>query len=189
MMSPLRDEVARLEAPLLARLGSAAMAFAVGGEGASREDRDAPGARRALVERRRSIRQRDRSPGRGGLVNAPTDLEAAHRGWAGLAITGRTDRGGAGSTAFYCRRQKARPSPSRRAAPDWVAVHRELKRKHVTLQILWDEYIARHPDGYRYSRFCELYRGGASRISATMRQTRAGGDIARSCASSCAVCR
>ncbi|GLS34992.1 hypothetical protein GCM10010869_05800 [Mesorhizobium tianshanense] len=29
--------------------------------------------------------------------------------------------------------------------PDWACVHRELKRKHVTLQILWDEYIARHP--------------------------------------------
>jgi len=60
--------------------------------------------------------------------------------------------------------------------PDWAAVHRELKRKHVTLQILWDEYIERHPDGYRYSRFCELYRGWASRISVTMRQTHAGGD-------------
>jgi transposase len=34
----------------------------------------------------------------------------------------------------------------------------KLKRKHVTLQILWDEYIERHPEGYRYSRFCELYR-------------------------------
>jgi transposase len=40
-----------------------------------------------------------------------------------------------------------------------------LKRKHVTLQILWDEYIERRPDGYRYSRFCELYRGWTSRIS------------------------
>src|ERR1700686_612407 len=64
----------------------------------------------------------------------------------------------------------------RRAEPDWAAVHRERKRKHVTLQILWDEYIERHPDGYRYSRFCELYRGWASRISVTMRQTHAGGD-------------
>jgi transposase len=60
--------------------------------------------------------------------------------------------------------------------PDWAAVHRELKRKHVTLQILWDEYIERHPDGYRYSRFCELYPGWASRVSVTMRQTHAGGD-------------
>src|SRR6201988_3232269 len=64
----------------------------------------------------------------------------------------------------------------RQAEPDWTAVHRELKRKHVTLQILWDEYIERQPDGYRYSRFCELYRGCASRISVTMRQTHAGGD-------------
>jgi len=64
----------------------------------------------------------------------------------------------------------------RRGEPHWAAVHRELKRKHVTLQILWDEYTERHPDGYRYSRFCELYRGWASRISVTMRQTHAGGD-------------
>ena len=64
----------------------------------------------------------------------------------------------------------------RHAEPDWATIHRELKRKHVTLQILWDEYIEQNPDGYRYSRFCELYRGWASRISVTMRQTHAGGD-------------
>jgi transposase len=40
----------------------------------------------------------------------------------------------------------------RQAEPDWAAVHRELKRKHVTLSILWEEYIASEPDGYRYSR-------------------------------------
>ena len=48
----------------------------------------------------------------------------------------------------------------RQVEPDWAAVHRELKRKHVTLSILWDEYIERNPEGYRYSRFCELYRSG-----------------------------
>jgi transposase len=41
----------------------------------------------------------------------------------------------------------------RLAEPDWAALHRELKRKHVTLQILWDEYIEREPQGYRYSRY------------------------------------
>jgi transposase len=51
-----------------------------------------------------------------------------------------------------------------------------VKRKHVTLSILWDEYIERHPDGYRYSRFCELYRGWEGRLSVTMRQSHAGGD-------------
>jgi transposase len=64
----------------------------------------------------------------------------------------------------------------RHAEPDWAGIHRELKRKHVTLSILWDEYIDRHPDGYRYSRFCELYRGWAARLSVTMRQSHAGGD-------------
>jgi len=60
--------------------------------------------------------------------------------------------------------------------PDWAHVHRELKRKHVTLQILWDEYISRHPDGYRYSRYCDLYRGWALKLPVTMRQDHAAGD-------------
>ena len=61
----------------------------------------------------------------------------------------------------------------RRVEPDWAEIHRELKRKHVTL---WDEYIKRCPEGYRYSRFCELYRSWASRLSVTMRQSHIGGD-------------
>jgi transposase len=64
----------------------------------------------------------------------------------------------------------------RRAEPDWAALNRELKKKHVTLQILWDEYIEAHPDGYRYSRFCDLYRSWEARLPVTMRQTHLGGD-------------
>jgi transposase len=64
----------------------------------------------------------------------------------------------------------------RQVEPDWAAIHRELKRKHVTLSILWDEYIEQHPDGYRYSRFCELYRGWEGKLSVTMRQAHAGGE-------------
>ena len=64
----------------------------------------------------------------------------------------------------------------RHAEPDFGLIHRELKRKHVTLQILWDEYIEAHPDGYRYSRFCDLYRGFERRLPVTMRQTHVGGD-------------
>lgn len=55
-------------------------------------------------------------------------------------------------------------------------MHRELKRKHVTLSMLWEEYIASEPDGYRYSRFCELYRAWEGRLSVTMRQSHAAGD-------------
>jgi hypothetical protein len=64
----------------------------------------------------------------------------------------------------------------RQVEPDWASIHHELKRKHVTLSILWDEYIARDPEGYRYSRFCELYRIWAGKLSVTMRQTHVGGD-------------
>ncbi len=46
-----------------------------------------------------------------------------------------------------------------RPRPNWAAIHRELRRPGVTLQLLWEEHRAAHPDGYGYSRFCELYRG------------------------------
>ena len=48
---------------------------------------------------------------------------------------------------------KGKPTQSRRrhSEPDWSVIHRELKRKHVTLMTLWEEYIAREPEGYRYS--------------------------------------
>ncbi|MGH6716336.1 MAG: IS21 family transposase [Bradyrhizobium sp.] len=64
----------------------------------------------------------------------------------------------------------------RRAEPDWAMVHRELKRKHVTLSILWEEYVAQDPAGYRYSRFCDLYRSWEAKLSVTMRQSHAGGE-------------
>ena len=58
-----------------------------------------------------------------------------------------------------------------RGLPDWTAVHRELKRRSVTLLLLWEEYRAEHADGYGYSRFCDLYRQWRATISPTMRQT------------------
>jgi hypothetical protein len=47
----------------------------------------------------------------------------------------------------------------RRPQPDWPNVHRELRRPGVTLQLLWEEYRDIHPDGYGYSRYCDLYCG------------------------------
>lgn len=40
-----------------------------------------------------------------------------------------------------------------RPEPDWSWVHTELKRKGVTLQLLWLEYKRMCPDGYQCSRF------------------------------------
>ena len=48
---------------------------------------------------------------------------------------------------------------NRYAAPDSVAMHSELKKKGVTLQLLWEEYHARDPEhSYRYAQFCVYYR-------------------------------
>lgn len=60
--------------------------------------------------------------------------------------------------------------PALRVAPDWAWVHRELRKKGVTLFLLWQEYRACHPDGYRYSWFCHRYREWAGRLDLVMRQ-------------------
>jgi transposase len=82
---------------------------------------------------------------------------------------------GALEAALY-RNAGTKQGHRRQPEPDWAIVHRELKRKHVTLSILWDEYIAAHPDGYRYSRFCDLYRSWEGKLTVTMRQAHAGGE-------------
>lgn len=70
----------------------------------------------------------------------------------------------------------AAPSSLVRPEPDWPAVHRELRRKGVTLDLLWQEHKACNPDGYRYSSFCAHYRKWAGRLPVSMRQTHAPGE-------------
>jgi transposase len=55
--------------------------------------------------------------------------------------------------------------------PDFASVHDELRcHKHVTLQLLWQEYKEAHPDGYQYSRFCELYKRWVRKLDLILRQ-------------------
>jgi transposase len=43
--------------------------------------------------------------------------------------------------------------------PDFADLHRQRQQhSHVTQQLLWEEYRQANPDGYQYSRFCELYQ-------------------------------
>ena len=70
------------------------------------------------------------------------------------------------------------PPPSRtaRPLPDWSEVHRELRRKSVTLSLLWQEYKETHPEGLQYSRFCEQYRAWAAKLDLVMRQEHRAGE-------------
>lgn len=79
----------------------------------------------------------------------------------------------------------ARLFPERAAAvrrgqyppPDFAAIHRELQtHKHVTLQLLWEEYRQACPQGYRYSRFCELYHRWRSQQDVVLRQQHRAGE-------------
>ena len=55
-------------------------------------------------------------------------------------------------------------------------IHAELRRRGVTLALLWQDYRGQHPDGYGYSRFCDLYGEWRRGVTATMRQTHAAGE-------------
>lgn len=60
--------------------------------------------------------------------------------------------------------------------PDFAYIHRELRRKGMTLHQLWLEYKQEHPDGYQYSRFCELYQEWHKGLDVVLRQTHRAGE-------------
>ena len=67
-------------------------------------------------------------------------------------------------------------SPHIRPAPDCAYIHRELRRKGVTLMLLWQEYKQQHPAGYQYSQFCDRYRRWTRQIDPVMRQQHIAGE-------------
>jgi transposase len=64
---------------------------------------------------------------------------------------------------------QARSQGLERRPPEWTKVHAELKRKGVTLLLLWQEYRQGEPCGYGYSRFCELYQRWRGSLEPRMR--------------------
>jgi transposase len=69
------------------------------------------------------------------------------------------------------------PEPVPRRAVDFGAVRRQLQmNKHVTLQLLWEEYRESQPDGYGYSRFCELYQRWSRTQDVVLRQDHKAGE-------------
>jgi len=69
-------------------------------------------------------------------------------------------------------------APSRQfVVPDFGQIHVELKRKGVTLQLLWAEYAAQHGEqAYRYSQFCEHYRRWSGEQKRSLRLRHLAGD-------------
>jgi transposase len=66
---------------------------------------------------------------------------------------------------------------SQKPTPDFARLHEELQRHpHLTLQLAWEEYRQAHPDGYGYSRFCELYQNWRERLDVVLRQEHLAGE-------------
>ena len=68
------------------------------------------------------------------------------------------------------------PSSVLRPTPAWPTVHKELRRKGVTLELLWQEYKSEQPEGFQYSAFCEHYRRWRQQLTTSMRQTHTPGE-------------
>jgi transposase len=62
--------------------------------------------------------------------------------------------------------------------PDYGRIHQELRRKGMTLMLLWEEHGAQHPGQaiHSYSQFCENYRRYAKTLKRSMRQIHRAGE-------------
>jgi transposase len=101
-----------------------------------------------------------------GVGTVSSYLQRAAQAGLSWPLPAQLDDAGLEAQLF---RQPAPPGGPR-PTPDWAHLHQELKRTGVTLQLLWLEYLAVHPEGYRYSQFCEHYRRWARKLNPSMRQ-------------------
>jgi transposase len=60
--------------------------------------------------------------------------------------------------------------------PNWEYIHRELRKKGMTLRLLWREYRDQYTQGLGYSQFCHCYRQYAKSVSPVMRQVHKAGE-------------
>jgi len=63
-----------------------------------------------------------------------------------------------------------------RPVPDWAMIHEQLRKKSVTLFLLWQEYRESCREGFGYSWYCDHYRAWAGKVDVVMRQTHRAGE-------------
>lgn len=98
--------------------------------------------------------------------------EAAGLGWT--EVTGWDE---SRLAAVLLAKPGVQAAQNRLAEPDFAAIHAELQQhQHLTLQLVWEEYRQQHPDGYRYSRFCELYHRWRRKLDVVLRQVHRAGE-------------
>lgn len=107
--------------------------------------------------------------GAGSVASAAIRARALSLDWAAVEALDDDEL----EVRMYGPRGKSRRG---RPEPDPAHLHLELRRPGVTLQLLHLEYLEQHPDGYRYTAFCDRYAQWLRKQRLSMRQTHVAGD-------------
>jgi hypothetical protein len=119
---------------------------------------------------RRSHREVARSLGISPSTVAGVSVDARSLGLDAAAVEALTD------AELEARLYPKSPPTCLRPEPDCAALHLELRRPGVTLALLHVEFLGAHPDGLRYTAFCDRYRAWAKTLPLVMRQVHVAGD-------------
>ncbi len=120
---------------------------------------------------RRSVREVSRALGVSTGIVSGTVTRAKVRGLSWELVEQHSDE--ELEQLLYGPRMSAREE---RPKPDPLYLHMELKKPGVTLELLHLEYLERHPTGYRYTAFCDVYRRWHGRQGLVMRQQHKAGE-------------
>jgi transposase len=118
----------------------------------------------------RSVRQTARSVDVSVGVVSSTTHNAAAAGLTWEAVQALED------AELEARVYPGAPTKRTRPEPSPAELHVALRRPGMTLELLHFEYLAEHPDGLRYTAFCERLRAWRARRSPWMRQVHHAGD-------------
>jgi transposase len=122
----------------------------------------------------RSVRETARATGLSAGVVSKTESRArrACMTWAVVESVGDSEL----EQRLYGGPKHSRSSDRPQPNPMWM--HTELRRKGVTLELLHLEYLREHPNGLRYTAFCDIYRAWRVRCGVVMRQQHKSGERA-----------
>ena len=118
-----------------------------------------------------------RQIGRACGVAPSTVVDYVHRAEAaGLCWPIPEDLDDAALEAKLSEKRISKAKPAARPLPDMNEIHLELRKKGVTLQLLWLEYKERFAEGYQYSQFCEHYNRWTKTLEISLRQEHRAGE-------------
>jgi len=110
-----------------------------------------------------------------GFATVHDYLQRAHAAGIGWPLPEGWDEEKLEAELFAASR--TRTADPEKAAPDFAALHAQKQQhRHLTLQLLWEEYRQANPEGYGYSRFCELYQRWRGRLDVVLRQEHRAGE-------------